>query len=218
MMRFVWSVFVLFPACTEGSDSDGGSIEGDDAFECSDGADNDLDGSFDCDDSGCTGSPDCETETDSDADTDADSDADSDSDDTDTNADTSDSDTSDTDPVTSLLAGPTHWTGQISLYYYMEPYGTQLACPGTIDLTFHDGTGEGTWECDGTDQWWSIGIGTVTDTGFGATLHYSSFSCDMYGLLGTDGHLTGGMPNDLTPGATCWGSGLSGTFDATLVP
>ena len=34
--------------------------EGDDAGECSDAADNDRDGLFDCDDSDCTGSPDCE--------------------------------------------------------------------------------------------------------------------------------------------------------------
>jgi hypothetical protein len=35
-------------------------VEGDDPGECSDGADNDLDGYFDCDDNGCWGSPDCE--------------------------------------------------------------------------------------------------------------------------------------------------------------
>ena len=33
--------------------------EGDDAGECSDGADNDQDGLFDCEDDGCVGSPDC---------------------------------------------------------------------------------------------------------------------------------------------------------------
>ncbi len=33
--------------------------EGDEAGECSDGADNDQDGDFDCDDAGCAGSPDC---------------------------------------------------------------------------------------------------------------------------------------------------------------
>jgi hypothetical protein len=38
-------------------------VEGDDAGECSDGADNDLDGYFDCDDNGCWGSPDCDTNT-----------------------------------------------------------------------------------------------------------------------------------------------------------
>ena len=35
--------------------------EGDEAGECSDGADNDKDGLFDCDDDTCAGSPDCKT-------------------------------------------------------------------------------------------------------------------------------------------------------------
>lgn len=42
--------------------------EGDEAGECTDGADNDQDGLFDCDDEGCAGSPDCD-ETDTDEDT-----------------------------------------------------------------------------------------------------------------------------------------------------
>ena len=33
--------------------------EGDEAGECTDGADNDRDGKFDCEDDGCSGSPDC---------------------------------------------------------------------------------------------------------------------------------------------------------------
>ena len=35
------------------------SNEGQSAGDCSDGADNDGDGDFDCNDSGCAGSPDC---------------------------------------------------------------------------------------------------------------------------------------------------------------
>ncbi|MCB9777779.1 MAG: hypothetical protein H6742_04380 [Alphaproteobacteria bacterium] len=35
-------------------------VEGDEAGECSDGADNNQDGYFDCDDQGCWGSPDCQ--------------------------------------------------------------------------------------------------------------------------------------------------------------
>jgi hypothetical protein len=35
-------------------------VEGQSAGDCRDGADNDADGSFDCDDDGCTASPDCE--------------------------------------------------------------------------------------------------------------------------------------------------------------
>jgi hypothetical protein len=40
---------------------DNGLYEGDEAGECSDGADNDKDGLFDCDDDTCAGSPDCKT-------------------------------------------------------------------------------------------------------------------------------------------------------------
>ena len=39
-----------------------GNFEGDDPGECTDGADNDRDGDFDCDDDGCEDSPDCEDE------------------------------------------------------------------------------------------------------------------------------------------------------------
>ncbi len=41
-------------------DAGNGSFEGDAPGECSDGADNDADGDFDCDDDQCAGSPDCE--------------------------------------------------------------------------------------------------------------------------------------------------------------
>jgi len=74
-----------------GGDKD---VEGDEAGECSDGADNDQNGQFHCDDEGCAGSPDCDvpadtdsedpadtdTDTDSDADADADADGDADAD------------------------------------------------------------------------------------------------------------------------------------------
>jgi hypothetical protein len=68
-------------------------MEGDEPGECGDGADNDRDGLFDCDDDECAGSPDCEdeetdTDTDADADTDTDVDTDADADaDSDTDAD-----------------------------------------------------------------------------------------------------------------------------------
>jgi formylglycine-generating enzyme required for sulfatase activity/alpha-tubulin suppressor-like RCC1 family protein len=66
--------------------------EGRAAGECRDGADNDGDELFDCDDPGCAGSPDCpesDADGDSDADADADSDADADADaDADTDTDT----------------------------------------------------------------------------------------------------------------------------------
>ena len=65
-------------------------LEGTEAGDCSDGADNDADGLFDCNDDGCTGAPDCidipepdaDADADADADTDADADADADTDDT----------------------------------------------------------------------------------------------------------------------------------------
>lgn len=44
-------LLLLLAACT---------YEGDDAGECADGADNDRNGYFDCDDHGCMGSPDCD--------------------------------------------------------------------------------------------------------------------------------------------------------------
>jgi lysophospholipase L1-like esterase len=69
---------LMLTACTvsggpEGKDSSAPPYEGDVAGECSDGADNDRDGWFDCDDNGCWNSPECEGQ-----DTDADADADTD--------------------------------------------------------------------------------------------------------------------------------------------
>ena len=60
-----------------------GATEGTNPGECDDGADNDSDGTFDCDDSDCADAPDCDTPSmdtasSADADTDADSDADAD--------------------------------------------------------------------------------------------------------------------------------------------
>lgn len=61
---------VMIPALTlacgdgpAGTDADV-QLEGDDAGECSDSADNDRDGAFDCDDADCTGSSDCSHEDD----------------------------------------------------------------------------------------------------------------------------------------------------------
>jgi hypothetical protein len=55
-------------------------VEGDEVGECTDGADNDADGYFDCDDDLCRNSPDCTGEGDADTDADADGDTDTDSD------------------------------------------------------------------------------------------------------------------------------------------
>ena len=62
-----------------------GEKEGDQPGECTDGADNDSDGTFDCADNDCWGAPDCldaevDTDTDADGDTDTDADADADAD------------------------------------------------------------------------------------------------------------------------------------------
>ena len=53
--------FALLMACDDKFENPQ-SYEGDEAGECSDGADNDLDGVFDCNDEGCVGSPDCAVE------------------------------------------------------------------------------------------------------------------------------------------------------------
>lgn len=51
------SVAALFAA---GISCTSRNFEGDEPFECNDGADNDRDGDFDCDDADCAASPDCE--------------------------------------------------------------------------------------------------------------------------------------------------------------
>jgi hypothetical protein len=83
-------------------------IEGTEPGDCSDGADNDADGQFDCDDPGCSGAPDCEeADTDVDADMDTDVDTDTDTDvDTDTDTDTDvDTDTNPTGPLERYVYG-----------------------------------------------------------------------------------------------------------------
>jgi len=57
-------ITLLFLSACNGShpnpdDTSPALFEGDNPGECSDGADNDRDGLFDCDDDGCAGSPDC---------------------------------------------------------------------------------------------------------------------------------------------------------------
>lgn len=53
-------ILLAATACTK---SDAERVEGSEAGDCSDGADNDMDGAFDCDDDGCEGSPDCALDT-----------------------------------------------------------------------------------------------------------------------------------------------------------
>ena len=104
---FYAAALLLCQACDDDTDSGPAETEvweGREPGECADGADNDGDGLYDCDDPDCGGSPDCSGEADADADADADTDTDTDSDadadadaDTDTDSD-ADADTdSDTD-------------------------------------------------------------------------------------------------------------------------
>ena len=55
-------LWLLCAACTpeEPKSPDAPRIEGTEVGDCSDGADNDSDGLFDCEDDGCAGAPDCE--------------------------------------------------------------------------------------------------------------------------------------------------------------
>ena len=60
-LLFLSCTFTLI-GCPSAPEEDPVKIEGDDAGECSDEADNDNDGLFDCDDEGCKGSPACKEE------------------------------------------------------------------------------------------------------------------------------------------------------------
>ncbi|MBL90379.1 MAG: hypothetical protein CMH56_01015 [Myxococcales bacterium] len=60
-LLFLSCAFTLI-GCPGAPEEDPVKIEGDDAGECSDEADNDNDGLFDCDDEGCKGSPACKEE------------------------------------------------------------------------------------------------------------------------------------------------------------
>lgn len=77
-----WMLMGVVVAGCSGSDEPV-RVEGTEPGDCTDGADNDTDGDFDCDDDGCSGSPDCETSGDTDTatpgdtgDTDTDTDTD----------------------------------------------------------------------------------------------------------------------------------------------
>lgn len=68
MRRALLLLALLLTACggditviEQGDDDDSAPApyEGDDPGECSDGADNDQDGDFDCDDADCSGAPEC---------------------------------------------------------------------------------------------------------------------------------------------------------------
>lgn len=146
-------------------------IEGDQPGECTDGADNDQDGYFDCQDNDCWGSPDCD-EDGGDADTDADSDAD-----TDTDAD------SDADPPVGE-----NWT-QVSVDYRLE-WEFTMPVTGLSDCTqSYTGGGtqssvdsagpvfEGTWEMSDSDCNPALDTSVWTDSS-GKAFHAIDLSAD----------------------------------------
>ena len=106
--------------------------EGDVAGECTDGADNDRDGWFDCDDNGCWNAPECADRDGADADTDADTDADAD---TDTDAD-ADADT-DADTDTPWAAYRTVEVGFSIGFDFDDAYEAILESYGLWDCTAH---------------------------------------------------------------------------------
>lgn len=57
------ALWILFGAVFAGCSDNANRVEGQKPGDCSDEADNDLDGAFDCDDPGCSGSPACRVET-----------------------------------------------------------------------------------------------------------------------------------------------------------
>ena len=64
------AALLLLSACPskDEPDAEDPRVEGTEAGDCTDGADNDGDGLFDCDDDGCSGAPDCQPEDDVDGD------------------------------------------------------------------------------------------------------------------------------------------------------
>ena len=69
MMRRTFPLLLpLFVACTNDVSVITNEAEGDDPGECADGADNDKDGYYDCDDADCETAPDCIEESDTDTD------------------------------------------------------------------------------------------------------------------------------------------------------
>ncbi len=77
MTKYFWTLagtLILLLSFTMLNCNGDEAIEGDEGGECSDGADNDQDGLFDCNDPGCYGSPDCDGSGDDDDDDNGDDD------------------------------------------------------------------------------------------------------------------------------------------------
>ncbi len=123
----------------------GQQFEGDEPLECEDGADNDNNGLFDCDDEGCAASPACQDDANTktvggDADTDADADADADAD-TDT-----DTDTDGTTTTITQFAVTVTWTDDGNVP--TDTDGDSLpdvGCGDSVQVSVSDPLGETQW-------------------------------------------------------------------------
>ncbi len=164
-MRGIW-LTVLLGGCV------GVELEGDEAFECQDGADNDADGIFDCMDPDCYGAPVCQDGVDTPDDDNPDKD-DPDPVDTLPN-DTDDSDVPD-GPDAFLFAALETIDVRLSVSFDLDDLGDSLCalstvCDCTVTYTgtgtFLEGEGprgtwEGTWERESTDCSAVSGFATV---------------------------------------------------------
>ncbi len=150
------------------SDSEAVEYEGDGAGECTDGADNDRNGAFDCDDPGCDGAPDC-------ADTGA------------------QPDVTYNGAVVATIEGAEESTpclgsftltvtgadgrasGEASCSGTLSGYEIELS--GDLDGTVLETAYSGTWECDtGFSQFTVVVTGTAEPSAFAAT-----FEDEIYG-------------------------------------
>ncbi|MCP4872007.1 MAG: hypothetical protein GY898_25160 [Proteobacteria bacterium] len=122
--------------------TDGGLYEGDEPGECTDGADNDLDGWFDCEDVGCFGSPDCEGEAGGDDDDATDDDDDATDDDTTPPPGDDDDDTPapGAPAITSVTSNWNGSTGEFEFTIYMSDGDCDLGLPTIY------------WSVDGVEQ------------------------------------------------------------------
>jgi hypothetical protein len=120
-MRTLLPLFALLIACPQPItiESDGDEFEGDTPGECSDGADNDRDGYYDCDDQECWAAPDCSGDDD---DTANDDDA-ADDDDAVDDDDTADDDDAVDDDDSTPIDGSEHaiYANTSSALYSIDP-------------------------------------------------------------------------------------------------
>lgn len=124
-----------------GDDTGGLDFEGDDAGECTDGADNDRDGLFDCDDDDCAASPDCANVDTADSETDTHDTGDTD---IDSDTETGDTDSGDTDSDSGDSGGRANASlfGTVVAYDGAIAVGIEVqACETTCFTTETDGSG-----------------------------------------------------------------------------